>query len=117
MAGSAQNTVSAMLRRGLLLAVAWSAGLGRRQMSYGNPLRSLGRSLPRSNVLNCMKNICTVVSVSAPITDAGCQTFQDDETVPVFKRLPLDQPRLDCAFTIFTAIPVHNRESSNHVTS
>jgi hypothetical protein len=35
----------------------------------------------------------------------------------VFKRLPLDQPRLDCAFTIFTAIPVHNRESSNHVTS
>lgn len=50
-------------------------------MGYGNRLGPLGHSLSCPDVVDCMQNVRAIVSVSAPITDAGYDIFQDDEPV------------------------------------
>ena len=60
-----------------------------------------------------MKNVRAIVSVS-PIADSDRYIFQDNEPVLALERLPLDSPRLHRAFAKFTAIRVHNLDSSVH---
>src|SRR6266478_1782960 len=81
-------------------------------MSYWNGFSSLGHPLSCADFIDCMKNVGAVVSVSTPIADSDYHIFQDDESVLVFERLPLNSPRLHRAFAIFTAISVHSPDSS-----
>jgi hypothetical protein len=77
-------------------------------MSYGNSLCPVGQLLSCADVVDSMKNVGAIVSVSTAIADSDGYIFQDDKTVFALERLPLDSPRLHRAFAIFTAISVHN---------
>ena len=83
-------------------------------MNYRNRLGPLGRPLSYAEFVDCMKNVRAIVPVATAIANANGHVFQNDEPVLVFKRFPLDGPRLHRAFTIFATISVHNPNSSQY---
>src|SRR5947209_13045991 len=83
-------------------------------MSYGNRFGSLGHPLSCADFMDCMKNVGAVVSVSTPIADSDYHIFQDDESVLVFERLPLNSPRLYGAFAITRTDRKSTRLNSSH---
>lgn len=77
-------------------------------MSYGNCLCPVGHLLTSADVIDCMKNVRAIVSVSTPFADSDGHIFQNDKPVFAFERLTLDSPRLHRAFAISTAISVYD---------
>ena len=73
-------------------------------MSYRNCVGPFGHSLSRGNVVNCMNNICAIVSIPTLIADADYYIFEDDEPALVLERLPFDRAWPHRAFAIVTAI-------------
>src|SRR4026209_1215170 len=81
-------------------------------MSYRNLLGPFRQPSPLADFMDGMKNVRAKVPVSTHVADADYYILQNDEPVFVFERLPFNSPLPHDASTIFTAIPIHNSDSS-----
>jgi hypothetical protein len=80
----------------------------RLSVSDRNCFRSVERLSAGGYVVNCVKNLCTVVSAAANFANLNIHIFEDDETVLVLKGLALYPLGPNGSFAVFAFVVIHS---------